>query len=235
VGKKPSPLYFDPQKKIITLVPLLRSFDGQPNTTPREMTSYLSSWLPWGSSSSTPTPPPAPAAIPPPPPPSEPPKEEAPAAAAAAEPRNETKRFLKQLALPAIGGAFLLLSMRLTRRSTIRRRLATVPPFYHPNNQPPVNPPNGALDAVEALQLATLNVFSVAMLLVGGGAFALDVSNIEDLRARFRASEAGEEWEGQKKAAEEEFEEWLVSILARKELKERVKSQVEKELENKKN
>jgi hypothetical protein len=195
------------------------------------MTSYLSSWLPWGSNSSTPTPPPAPAAIPPPPP--SPPKEEVPAAAP--EPRNETKRFLKQLALPAIGGAFLLLSMRLTRRSTIRRRLATVPSFYHPNMQPPANPPNGALDALEALQLATLNVFSVAMLLVGGGAFALDVGNVEDLRARFKASDAGEEWEGQKKASEEEFEEWLVSILARKELKERVKSQVEKELENKKN
>ncbi|KAA8912905.1 hypothetical protein FN846DRAFT_887001 [Sphaerosporella brunnea] len=194
------------------------------------MNSYLSSWLPWGSTPSPP-PPPSPAFAPPPPPQPCPPKDAVPAVA---EPRDETKRFLKQLALPVIGGAFLLLSMRLTRRSTVRRQLAMIPPYYHPNNQPPVNPPSGALDAVEALQLATLNVFSVAMLLVGGGAFALDVSNVEDLRERFRASDKGDEWEAQKRAAEEEFEEWLVTILARKELKDRVKSEVEKELEKNK-
>ena len=66
--------------------------------------------------------------------------------------------------------------------------------------------------------------------MVGGGAFAFDISTLEELREKFRASERGEEWEGQKRAAEEEFEEWVVGVLARKELKEKVK----KELEEKK-
>jgi hypothetical protein len=115
------------------------------------------------------------------------------------------------------------MSIRLTQRSTKRRFLAMIPAYYHPNTAPPVQPPNGALDAIEALQLASLNVFSVAMLLVGGGAFAMDVSTLEELRTRFRSSNAGAEWEGQKKAAEEEFEEWMVSVLARKELKDKAR------------
>jgi len=108
-----------------------------------------------------------------------------------------------------------------------------IPPYYHPNNVAPINPPSGALDAVEALQLATLNVFSVAMLLVGGGAFAMDVSTLDELRAKFKSTEMGEEWEKQQKAAEEEFEEWIVGVLARKDLKEKVKREVEKELAKK--
>ena len=108
-----------------------------------------------------------------------------------------------------------------------------VPPYYHPNNAAPINPPSGALDAVEALQLATMNVFSVAMLLVGGGAFAMDISTLDELRAKFKSTEVGEEWEKQQKAAEEEFEEWIVGVLARKDLKEKVKEEVEKELAKK--
>lgn len=195
------------------------------------MPSYISSWLPWGSSP-TPAPPP-PAAIPPPPP--APPVVSIPVPAAAAttppaEPMSETKRVLRQVTLPVLGGAFLLLSVGLTRRSTAKRIKAMIPPYYHPNNQPPLNPPNGAFDAVEALQLATLNVFSVAMLMVGGGAFAMNVSTIDELREKFKVTDMGEEWEGQKQAAEEEFEEWVVSVLARKELKDKVKSDFENEL-----
>ncbi|KAI5818815.1 hypothetical protein BZA77DRAFT_306477 [Pyronema omphalodes] len=190
----------------------------------------LKSWLPWGSSNtSTPAPPPLDAS-----PPATPPAPAAPASpaqnvAATQPPMSESKRILKQLALPAFGAAFLLLSVRMTRRSTARKLRETIPPYYHPNNAPPVNPPNGAMDALEALQLATLNVFSVAMLLIGGGAFAMDVSTIEDLRERFKATDMGEEWEKTNKAAEEEWEEWAVSILARKELKDKAKAMADAE------
>ncbi|KAF8243276.1 hypothetical protein K440DRAFT_664224 [Wilcoxina mikolae CBS 423.85] len=194
--------------------------------------SSLSSWLPWGTSSTPPPPPPrATDPTPPPPSPSSAPQQHD--SPASPEPMSQTKRMLRQLSLPLFGSAFLLLTLRLTRRSTARRIKATIPPYYHPNNQAPTNPPSGALDAVEALQLATLNVFSFAMLLVGGGAFAMDVSSLEELRAKFKASEMGEEWEGQNKAAEEEWEEWAVSVLARKELKDRAKAEAEKELEKK--
>ena len=68
------------------------------------------------------------------------------------------------------------------------------------------------------------------MTLVGGTLFALDVCTIEELRRRFRDEDGlggellGEGWKEIKrkeKEAEEEFEEWMVNVLARKEVKER--------------
>jgi hypothetical protein len=88
------------------------------------------------------------------------------------------------------------------------------PAYFHPNTAPLVQPPNAALDVLEALQLASLNVFSVATLLVVGGAFAMDVSTLEKLRPSFRASNAMQNGKG-KEDCGEEFEEWMVSVLAR--------------------
>ena len=142
---------------------------------------------------------------------------------------DERRRLARQLSLPFFGAAFVLLSIRLTRRAVARQRAAIRPPFYHPNTQPPAQAPSGARDAMEALQLASLNVFSVAVFLVGGGAFALDVSTIDELRAKFQANQMGHEWEEKNRAAEEEWEEWAVGVLARKELKDRAKAKVAEE------
>lgn len=86
---------------------------------------------------------------------------------------------------------------------------------------------NGAIDAIEALNLATLNTVAFAMLLVGGGMFALDVCSVGELRMKARASG---DWSETQRAAEEEFEEWVVGVLARKEMKEEVKRRVEREM-----
>lgn len=90
-------------------------------------------------------------------------------------------------------------------------------------------PPSGALDAVEALNLATLNTFSFAMMLVGGGMFALDVASVDELRGKVRERTGG--GEKANREAEEEFEEWVVSVLARKERRDAVKRLVEREKE----
>lgn len=55
---------------------------------------------------------------------------------------------------------------------------------------------------------------------MGGVGVALDVSNVEDLRERFRESMAGREWEEGKVKADEEWEEWVLSVMERKKGKE---------------
>lgn len=70
------------------------------------------------------------------------------------------------------------------------------------------------------------------MMLVGGGMFALDVCSLEELRGRVHEGMGGKD--AAAREAEEEFEEWLVSVLARKERKEEVKRMVEREREAKK-
>ena len=86
------------------------------------------------------------------------------------------------------------------------------------------------MEALEALNLATLNITAAALTLIGGTMFALDVCTVDELRRRFRGEDGlggdllGEEWRELKrkeKEAEEEFEEWMVSVLVRKELKDR--------------
>ena len=70
------------------------------------------------------------------------------------------------------------------------------------------------------------------MMLVGGGMFAMDVCSLEELRGRVHEGMGGKD--AAAREAEEEFEEWLVSVLARKERKEEVKRMVEREREAKK-
>ena len=114
--------------------------------------------------------------------------------------------------------------------------MAIVPAHFHSNQHPPVNPPSGPMEALEALNLATLNITAAALTLIGGTLFALDVCTVEELRRRFRGEDGlggdllGEEWRELKKKekeAEEEFEEWMVSVLARKEVKERALRRVQ--------
>ena len=66
------------------------------------------------------------------------------------------------------------------------------------------------------------------MMLVGGGMFAMDVCSLEELRGRVHEGMGGRD--AAAREAEEEFEEWLVSVLARKERKEEAKRMVEREV-----
>ena len=76
--------------------------------------------------------------------------------------------------------------------------------------------PHGSFLAIEALNLATLNVLSFFMMMTGGFSWALDLSSVDDLRAlaqRYtRASGTGD---GAKidEEAEREVEEWVSKML----------------------
>ena len=67
--------------------------------------------------------------------------------------------------------------------------------------------------AFEALQLATLNVLSAAMMVAGGVAWALDISTLDDVRARARRSIDEAADMGLDPEAEKEVAEWMAKTL----------------------
>jgi len=78
------------------------------------------------------------------------------------------------------------------------------------------------MEAFEALTIATVNVFSLSIMFTGGMLWAFDISSLEDMRRKLRGG-LGRDGEGRENAAEEEMEEWLATVLARKDKKERQK------------
>ncbi|KAF3285192.1 hypothetical protein EYR41_007217 [Orbilia oligospora] len=129
------------------------------------------------------------------------------------------QRARKQLTLYFGGAGFLLLSMAVARRSTRRRYLATVPKYYTPNTRASELNFNTGIDAFEALNIASLGVFSVGMMTVGAGMYIADVVNVDEMRRLLR-SKYGTEGRMSEMDVEEEMEEWIASVLARKDRKE---------------
>ncbi|GJC82869.1 hypothetical protein ColLi_05707 [Colletotrichum liriopes] len=125
-------------------------------------------------------------------------------------------RATKQLGLFFAGAGFFLFSAMITRRSVVRKQLAAFPKFYQPSHYAAGKQgnPEGGMIAFEALNLATLNVFSFAMMMTGGAAWAFDVSSVDDLREMARRSIRGAAGQTDE-AAEREFEEWAAKVLTK--------------------
>jgi len=119
------------------------------------------------------------------------------------------------------GAAFFGVASVITRRSLVRRYKASVPKFFQQSNRPNAEV-DGAMEALEALTIATVNVFSLSIMFTGGMLWAFDISSVEDMRRKLRGG-LGIDGDGRENAAEEEIEEWLATVLARKEEKERQK------------
>jgi hypothetical protein len=156
------------------------------------------------------------------------PVEQPPTAPTATEPRFSfsSQRSRRQLGLFFAGAGFFAVTSLITRRSLVRRYKATIPKFYQSNNQP--SQINGAVEAFEALNIATINVFSVAMMTVGGLLYAFDISSLEDMRRNVR-TRLGVDATRADQEAEEEVEELFASILGRKLLKDK-RAEIEKEI-----
>lgn len=129
-----------------------------------------------------------------------------------------SKRSMKQLGLFFGGACFFGISSLITRRSLVRRYQATVPKFYQPSNRQ-VEGVNGAMEAFDALTVATANVLSVGMMTAGGALWAFDISSLEDMRSKIRGGLGIDGSDGRESKAEQEMEEWLATVLARKEEK----------------
>jgi hypothetical protein len=125
-----------------------------------------------------------------------------------------SRRSMQQFSIFAAGAGFLFFSTMVTRRSIARKKLASLPKFYSPSHAAAGKQgnPEGNLIALEALNLATLNVMSAGIMTMGGIAWAFDLSSIEDLRERTRRTLHGEAGNIDEKA-EREFEEWAAKIL----------------------
>ncbi|OBT55616.1 hypothetical protein VE04_04829 [Pseudogymnoascus sp. 24MN13] len=125
-------------------------------------------------------------------------------------------RNRRQLGLFFGGAAFFGIASLITRRSLVRRYKAIVPSFYQPSNQaaPPLNL---QVEAMDALTIATANVFSLAMMCTGGMLWAFDIASIDELRAKMRGRLGTERVAGGGDSkAERELEEWLAGIFERK-------------------
>ncbi|KAK3674388.1 hypothetical protein LTR78_005857 [Recurvomyces mirabilis] len=123
------------------------------------------------------------------------------------------------------GILFTLLSLLVTRRA-LRRKLLTAHPPTLPHGVPTAagvaGPPNpvpkaldsGPLDAIEALGLATLNVFSVAMFGLGCVMKGFNVADLEDLRDGVRKGVGFDVYGGQVESeADKEMEGWAKEWL----------------------
>lgn len=83
---------------------------------------------------------------------------------------------------------------------------------------------HGPILAVEALTLATLNVFSWAMMVTGGALWYFDISNMDEMRRKVRGGLGVDGTGRTEQEAEEDMEEWLAEVLARKEEKMRLRA-----------
>jgi hypothetical protein len=79
------------------------------------------------------------------------------------------------------------------------------------------------MEAVEALNIATINVLSLAVMSTGGILWYLDINSMDDARRKLRGGLGVDGTGRDEKQAEEEFEEWMATTLSRKEAKEQSK------------
>ncbi|PSN69878.1 hypothetical protein BS50DRAFT_298005 [Corynespora cassiicola Philippines] len=130
-----------------------------------------------GRSSAAPVnPPPQPATPPPPPPPPEVVYESVPIT---------SPRSIRQLSIFASGAICFLASTTITRRAIYRRSIRMKPKFYEPNTNPhehfsPFH------DALQALNLATINTFSLGLMGVGGTMWVFDIAGLKEMQDGLR-------------------------------------------------
>jgi hypothetical protein len=96
-----------------------------------------------------------------------------------------SQRSFRQLSIFFLGGACLLASTAITRKAVWRRQLRVKPKFYEPNTNPheyfsPFQ------DAIQALNLATMNCTSVGIMAVGGIMWTFDIANMKEAQASLR-------------------------------------------------
>lgn len=120
--------------------------------------------------------------------------------------QDPKSRFRKQLNILFAGAGFVLLSARITRRAVNRRVRWAKPTYFRPNMQHPEQKINGTLEAMEALSVATVNVFSWSFFLIGGAMLASDTSNLEEIRGRLRLRGVTEE---EQKDSHQLLGEWI--------------------------
>jgi len=94
---------------------------------------------------------------------------------------------------------------------------------------PPLNPVNGALEALDALGIATINVFSYGIMFGGGALWASNTSTVAELKRKIQIPlDLGTGKESGDKPDDGLIESWPAAALALQE-EERLQSQAAKD------
>ena len=96
-----------------------------------------------------------------------------------------SSRSLRQLSVFLLGSVCLVASTAITRKAVWRRQIRIKPSFYAPNTNPheffsPMS------DALQALNMATMNCFSVGLMVLGGTMWTLDIATLKEARSVLR-------------------------------------------------
>lgn len=136
-------------------------------------------------------------------------------------------RSFRQLGLFFAGAGFLACTVGITRRAVLRKQVAAAPKFFSPskyikpeprvdakgNTTKVIDPEaEGGPLAVQALGLATLNVFSFAIMMTGGLSWAFDISGMDDLRVLARRKIHTGEGDPDP-GGENEIEDWMSNMM----------------------
>src|ERR1700712_3963780 len=116
-------------------------------------------------------------------------------------------RSRKQFSIFLAGSYFCLISSVITRRAVTRRIQWAKPTFFRTNQQHPEQKIDGGLEALEAITVATVNVFSWGIMFFGGVLWATDTSGIEEMRSKLRLRLRLSEEE--QKGSQEVVHEWV--------------------------
>ena len=145
-----------------------------------------------------------------------------------------SERSLKQLGLCAAGIGSIILSTVITRRAVKKHLVIGQMKMFQQSNRTFVSDKKGegSLLAVEALQIATMNMASWAVMAVGGVSWALDVSSIEELRRYTRAHTRGDPDQTDEEA-EEKLQADLVQLMSKYMSETQVQSLLQKAIEEK--
>jgi hypothetical protein len=102
------------------------------------------------------------------------------------DPSVRLRRQKKQFSVMIAGTAFIVMSTIITRRGVARRIRWAKPTYFRQNMHHPEQKFDGGLEALEALSVATVNVFSWSIFYAGGMLWALDIASLEEMRSKLR-------------------------------------------------
>ncbi|RKF61143.1 hypothetical protein OnM2_044003 [Erysiphe neolycopersici] len=130
-----------------------------------------------------------------------------------------SSRSLRQFGIYTAGAGLFVASMAITRRSIMRKYHRDIPKFFA-SSYPANIEVNGAMDALEALNLATINICSVALMTTGGMLWAFDISSLDDVKKRRQMNAIRQADPARSdELSEKVIEDWLTSLFERKEFK----------------
>lgn len=144
-----------------------------------------------------------------------------------------SSRSLQQLGLCLAGIGSIIISTVVTRRAVLKQRAAGRMKLFQQSNRAYTgSKADGAVVAVEALQIATINTASWALMAFGGLSWALDVSSLDELKRYTRTHTRGDP-DLTDQEVEEKFQQDLLELMSKYMSESQVESLLQKAVDGK--